>query len=439
MIISAHEVIKLATRRVTFRLYPKPNAEKRLHWARRMHKELYNAAIANRKTQYERFRHSVSYYEQQNSLPAFKEVWTEYKLLGSQTLQATLKRVDLAYSTFFKGLRGKPKFKSIRHYSGWTYPASSGWNVHSTGDNGYLELTDLKLNIQMRGKALSWGRPTTCTIVYRQGKWYASITVDCEPVRETGYGAIGIDFGTYHAAALSDGTTIENPRFQVKSSGKLKVASKQKRRKRAPNFKKKIKASKGWKKASKKVSKIQRKVANQRQDWIHKVAAQIVSSNSLVATEELNLKGMTRRAKKGSKRKAQKTGLNRSMLDVGINELTKAIEYKLQEAGGFLVYVPTKKVKPSQTCPDCGHQRKKDLSERVHHCSDCGATYDRDVAAAMVMLSAAGCAKRCWALGTSVLNRGEEIPTSQSRHTGGWKQISLLKRQKLTVQRSNRE
>jgi len=431
----------LATRRVTFRLYPKPNAEKKLHWARKMHKELYNSAIANRRTQYEQFEQSVSYYEQQNSLPAFKEVWTEYKQLGSQTLQATLKRVDLAYQSFFKGLRGKPKFKSIRHYSGWSYPATSGWKVHTTGDNGYLELTDLNLNIRMRGKARNWGKPKTCTIVYRQGCWYASLSVECTPVRETGTGAIGVDFGTYHAAALSDGIVIDNPHFLSQANDKIKKVSRQKRRKRAPNFKKKVKASKRWKKASNKVSKLQRKVANKRQDWIHKVAAQIVSGNSLVATEELNFKGMTRKAKKGSKRKAQKTGLNRSLLDVGIAALTNAIEYKLPEAGGFLVKVPTKTVKPSQTCPDCGHQRKKDLSERVHICvarvrapaslSECGATYDRDIAAAMVMLS--------WALGMSVLNRGEEVPTSSPRHTGGWKQTTSLKRQKLAVQRSNGE
>jgi putative transposase len=412
-------------------LYPKPSAEKKLHWARKMHKELYNSAIANRRTQYERFGHSISYYEQQNSLPAFKEVWTEYKQLGSQSLQATLKRVDLAYQSFLKGLRGKPKFKSIRHYSGWTYPATSGWKVHTTGDNGYLELTDLRLSIRMRGKARTWGKPTTCTIVYRQGCWYASITVECTPVRELGTGAIGVDFGTYHAAALSDGTVIDNPRFLAQATDKIKKASKQKRRKRAPNFRKKIKASKRWKKATKQVSKLQRKVTNQRQDWVHKVATQIVSGNSLVATEELNFKGMTRKAKKGSKRKAQKTGLNRSLLDVGIAALTNAIEYKLPEAGGFLVKVPTKTVKPSQTCPDCGHQRKKDLSERVHICSECGATYDRDIAAAMVMLS--------WAQGTRVLNRGEEVPTSSPRHTGGWKQTTSLKRQKLAVQRSNGE
>jgi len=417
----------VVVRRVTFRLYPKPPAVKKLLWARKMHQLLYNGAIYNRKTQYEKFGHPVSYLEQQNSLPAFKQVWPEYKGLGSHTLQATLKRVDLAYQSWFKGLRAKPKFKAIRHYSGWTYPDKAGWKVHTTGDNGCLELTDLKLSIQMRGKARTWGTPTTCTIVYRNRLWYASITVECIPVRETDSGAVGLDFGTYHAVAMSDGTLIENPRFLGKAQGKIKRASKQKRRKRSPNLKKKIKASKRWKKATKRVSKLPSYVANSRRDWTHKVAAQIVSSNSMVATEELNLRGMTARAKKGSKRKAQKTGLNRSMLDVGIGELTKAIEYKLHEAGGFLVKVPTKKVKPSQTCPNCGHQRKKDLSERVHNCSECGCTDDRDVAAAKVMLS--------WASGTGVLNRGSCASTSAPQATGGWKQAWETKRQKPTPQR----
>jgi putative transposase len=44
--------------------------------------------------------------------------------------------------------------------------------------------------IQMRGKARQWGTPSTCTILYRHGKWFASITVKGEPVRETGIGAI---------------------------------------------------------------------------------------------------------------------------------------------------------------------------------------------------------------------------------------------------------
>jgi putative transposase len=108
-----------------------------------MHKELYNSALSNRKTQYQKFGKKVDYYQQQGSLPAFKEVWTEYKLLNAGSLQATLKRVDFAYQRFFQGLGKYPRFKSIRHYSGWTYPDSrQGFKAHTIGVNGYLELTD---------------------------------------------------------------------------------------------------------------------------------------------------------------------------------------------------------------------------------------------------------------------------------------------------------
>ncbi len=310
----------IVTRRVTFRLYPNKSQEVKLHYWRRLHKDLYNACLYQRKTEYKRFGNSVSYYDQQNLLPEFKECWTEYKELGSQALQATAKRVDFAYQRLIKGVGGYPKFKSSRDDRGWTYPATSGWKAHTTGYNGYLELSNLG-QIQMRGKVRTWGNPTTLTIIWKQGKWYASITVNCEPVRETSSGAVGLDFGTYHAIACSDETIIDNPRFLGNTQQKIKQTSKKLRRKRAPNFKKKIKASKRWRKNRKKISKLQNKVANQREDWQHQIAAQIVSRNSLVATEKLNVKGMTRKAKKGSSRKHQKAQRMVDLLEPKINVL----------------------------------------------------------------------------------------------------------------------
>lgn len=305
----------IAIRRVTFRLYPSASQTAKLFEARRLHAYLYNACVEHRKNSYQRFGKSISYYDQQASLVSFKACWEEYKSLNHGSLQATVKRIDFAFQRFFKGLGGYPRFQSIRRYSGWTYPdARQGFKVYSAGINGYLELRDLGIQIQMRGKARQWGIPSTCTIVYRNSKWYASFTINCETVRETGIGAVGLDFGCLTAVAMSDGTRVENPRYLAATKAKISVASKSKRRKTKPDFKKKIKASKRWKKASKKVSNLQRKVAEQRQHWVHQVAAEIVSSNSLVATEKLNIKGMTRKAKKGSKRKAQKTGLNHAVV-----------------------------------------------------------------------------------------------------------------------------
>ena len=396
----------MVTRRITYKLYPNATQLHKLYQWRRLHAYLYNACIEHRRTSYQRFGKSLSYYDQQNLLPEFKQCWPEYKELGSHALQATVKRVDFAYQRFFKGLGGYPKFKSIQRYSGWTYPCKSGWKALTDGKHGALRVTNLG-DIRMRGQARTWGIPKTCTLFLRAGKWYASITVECAPQRQTGMGAIGIDFGVLSALSLSDRTQIDAPRFH-RNSGIPKL-QKQLRRK--------TKFSRAWKKVQARVRTAHRKVAQQRQNWSHQIAAQIVSSHSLVATEKLNIKGMTKSGKSHGKR-----GLNRSMLDVGISNLTQLIKYKLSETDGVFVEVPTRKVKPSQTCPNCGHQRKKSLSERTHQCTECGYTQDRDVAAAQVMLN--------WALGTSVLKREED--SSTSTHCGGWKQLSSSKRQKLT-------
>ena len=426
----------MPVRRVTFRLYPNRVQEQTLRYHRKLHKDLYNSAVSNRFIQYQKFGHKVDYFEQQNSLPAFKEVWTEYKECNCMTLQATLKRVDFAFQRWFKGLGKRPKHKSIRYYSGWTYPSKTGWKAHTIGDNGYLELAKIG-SIQMRGKTRIWGTPTTCTIVYRNGKWYTSITVELTELqvaaRQTDFGSIGIDFGCKAALAVTDGEThsfVEAPKFLRKAERQIKHLSKGKRRKVAPNRRKKQKASSRWKKTQAKISKVTRKVALQRANWVHQVASDIVSSNSFVATEKLEVSKMTRKAKKG-KCKKQKAGLNKSILDVGMGMLRAAIQYKVTEAGGVFVEVPTLTVKPSQTCPQCGNQHKKTLDKRVHQCKVCGFTMDRDLAAALVML--------LWSQGklpgfeTSLVDADAASATSNTRkrkQTGSQKQLGQVKRQK---------
>ena len=134
----------MLTRRVTFRLYPSRAQAVKLLEARRLHAYLYNACVEHRKTSYQKFGKSVDYFDQQAALVPFKANWQEYRTLNHGSLQATVKRVDFSFQRFFKGLGGYPKFQSIRRYSGWTYPdARQGFKVHSTGENGYLELRDL--------------------------------------------------------------------------------------------------------------------------------------------------------------------------------------------------------------------------------------------------------------------------------------------------------
>ncbi|WP_019504865.1 RNA-guided endonuclease TnpB family protein [Pleurocapsa sp. PCC 7319] len=470
----------MALRRYTFRLYPNKTQERELFAARRLHGYLYNACIAHRRFEWKKNQKTVDYFQQQNCLPAFKKEWVEFAHLHSQALQSTVKRVDLAYNSFFKGLRGLPNFKSIRNYSGWTYSSKSGWKTSTNGKHGTVTLNDLGITLKMRGQAKSWCTPTTLTIVYkpRKKQWFASFTCNVS-VKEAKFGSVSdlkyesivaFDLGTATAITCFDGIKFEeisNPRFTQVAEEKVKQESKKLRRKRAPNRKKGIKASNRWKKARRRVSKLQRKVALQRADWQHKITSDIASRHDIGVTEKLNTKGLTRKAggnaasqaaystpvrrakkrcdpasshdarerapRQGGKRKKQKAGLNKSILSVGFSTLNQMIAYKIEAKGGLLLQLNTRRVKPSQRCPKCGivHKNWADLSNRYHVCDNCTFEIERDKGSVLVMYNVAtnqqqGC-------GTHLLDSGclsSTSLTSKRKHTGSMKQLGQMKRQK---------
>lgn len=423
----------MATRRQTFRLYPSKAQEKALLEARRLHCYLYNACVSHRETEYKLHRRTVTYLEQQNLLPEFKQVWVEFAQLNSQALQATVKRVDYAYQRFFRGLSRKPRFKSIRRYSGWTYPARSGWKVNSTGKHGTVTLNDLGITLKMRGQAKHWDVPTTLTIVYKPSRrqWFASFTVEVA-IPEPKFGSqsdlryesiVAYDLGTETALTLFDGAEfreITNPRFTQRSEEKIRRVARLKRRKRAP--KKGIKASRRWKKIHRREAQLQAKAARQRKDWQHKVTSEIACRYDVGVTEKLHVKGMTR---KGGKRKA---GLNKSILSVGFGTLNQMITYKIEQKGGLVLMFPTQTLKPSQRCPKCGavHKEWADLSNRYHVCSACGFEVPRDRGSVMVMYNVA--TNRQPGLGTSLVSLGCFSSTSKS--CGSMKHLGQRKRLK---------
>ena len=149
----------------------------------------------------------------------------------------------------------------------------------------------------------------------------------------------------------------------------------------------------------------------------------------LIATEKLQIKNMTRKARKGSKRKRQKAGLNRSMLDVGIGMLKQAIKYKAIEAEAIYLEAPTRSLKPTQRCVKCWKITKKTLSDRLHVCSNkkCNHTANRDVNSAQVCLT--------WARGQELSSKTADVSSSTEipkvKYCGGFKQLAQTKRQKL--------
>lgn len=92
-----------------------------------------------------------------------------------------------------------------------------------------------------------------------------------------------------------------------------------------------------------------------------------------VFAEDLNLKAMSAGM------------LCKHSLDAGFGQFLSILSHVCFKRGAYFAKVDPNGT--SQTCPRCQtHTGKKELSERVHKCPECGYETNRDVAAAQVVL-----------------------------------------------------
>src|SRR5437870_13918476 len=85
-----------------FRLYPTRKQVQVLTWTLDRCRELYNAALQERKDAYRMAGKSITYYDQANQLPEIKQIRQEYNDIHSQVLQDVLRRVKKALHNFFR-------------------------------------------------------------------------------------------------------------------------------------------------------------------------------------------------------------------------------------------------------------------------------------------------------------------------------------------------
>ena len=332
-------------RRVTYRLYPTKAQEVILLSWIWLHAKLYNTCIEQRRYVYGSSGKTLDYRDQQNQLPDLKEAFPEFIPPGSHALQATCKRVALAYESFFKRLKagetpGYPRFKSRDRFRGWTWPDQRGWKLETKEESrkAVLHVSNLGA-IRARGLPRQVGEPVTCTITRKRGVWEASIVLNIKKARRShGNERVAFDWGIEKYLALSNGESVENPRLLQKSLGDLKAAQKE--------LADKTKGSKRRAKAKKVVTRLYRDVANKRKDFLHKESAALVARTSFLATEELDTKEMVEAEDAGR-------GLRRAILDGAPATFVPMVRYKAEEAGTGLKEVDTRKAKPSQRCPEC--------------------------------------------------------------------------------------
>jgi putative transposase len=379
-------------RKVVYRLYPSRSQKAALSDMLGLHQRLYNAALEQRIAAWRLQRRSLSAYDQMRDLTELRADDERYAGLNAQSAQVTLHRLHLAFRAYFRRCKngqtpGFPRYKSFGRFSGWGYKTHGDGFRFTPGDgnrHGKLRLSGIG-TISVRGRARTPGEVKTCEVQHKGGRWYASLTVSCQPQRTGGSHAVGLDWGVETFATLAHEderfSAVQNPRFFASMKATLESAQQ--------NLARKAKQSKNRVKARRNVSAIHRKTAAKRLDFLHQQSASLVAKSNLVATETLAIKYMTRSAKgtlkSPGRNVAQKAGLNREILSTAPRAFLDMLRYKAVEAGVEFIDVPTRTVKPSQTCSGCGARRRKTLSERQHVCA-CGVVLSRDQNAARVNL-----------------------------------------------------
>ena len=296
-------------------------------------------------------------------------------------LQQALKDLERAYRNFFAKRARFPRFKRKAGRESFRYPDSQQFKIDAANSRLFLP----KLGwIRYRNSRDVLGEARNITVSHSGGRWYASIQTlrEVDPAVRTATTAIGIDLGIARFATLSDGSYIAPLNSFRKHAARLR------RYQRAMS--RKVKFSKNWQKAKRRVQAIHARIGNARRDFLHKATTAISQHYAMVCVEDLQVRNLSKSAKGNAAAPGHgvraKSGLNKSILDQGWFEFRRQLQYKLGWNGGVLVAVPPHNT--SITCPRCGHVAAENRPTQAQFkCVNCGYEQNADVVGAMNVLA----------------------------------------------------
>ena len=300
--------------------------------------------------------------------------------LNSMARQSSADRAWAAISRFYtncknqvKGKKGFPKFK--KHSRSVEYK-TSGWKLSE--NRKQIVFTD-KNNIgrvKLKGtRDLNWydiKQFKRVRIVRRADGFYCQFLVDADNREkvEPSYSEIGLDVGLNHFYTDDKGNQVENPRFYRQGEKALNRANRNKSKK---YVKGKKPQSKNYHKARKRYALKHLKISRKRKDHAVKLARCVVTSNDVVAYEDLRIANMVKNH-----------NLAKSITDAGWYQFRVWLEYFGYKFGKITIAAPPQYT--SINCSNCGAKVKKALSTRTHRCK-CGCNIGRDENAARNILS----------------------------------------------------
>jgi putative transposase len=348
-----------------YRIYPSDTKEKTILNIFKICKEVYNEILGlNKKLML------TKKFDMNSIITDIKITDKKYfSQVHSQVLQNIADRLSKAFDNFFRRVSernngkkikvGFPRFKS--QITSITYPQS-----------GFKFISGNKIHISKIGSVpivlhrIPKGKIKTMTIKCRANKWFAVFSCEAESATAIHPSSekAGIDVGLKEFAVLSDGNSIVNQRFFVKSQRKLRMLQRR--------LSRKLKGSRNRVKAKLKVARCHLRIADQRRDFLHKISRKIANKYSFIGVESLNIANMLKNH-----------DLAKHISDASWGNFIKMLSYKAVTCGGQVVKSPRTKGS-SHRCSKCGfYVEDIPLSKRKFVCPQCKLSLHRDLNASI--------------------------------------------------------
>ena len=345
---------------------------------------IWNKALALQKERLDNKESCLSYNQVAGILVGWKKesAFSFLNKCHSQPLQQKLKDLDKALREAFdkKNPKGFPQFKKKGQRDSFRYP--QGFKLDEQNSRIFLPKIGW---VRYRRSRHIVGKPKNVTVSRRGDHWFLSIQTEREveqPIHPSS-SVIGGDLGIARFLTLSTGEfflPLNSFRGLEKRLAKLQRTLA--RRKKGSNNRHKIK---------RKIAKLHIKIANARNDYLHKLSHYISKNHATVVLEDLKVANMSKSAKgtieEPGKNVQAKSGLNKSILDQGWHEFKRQVAYKLEWRGGTLLLVEPQNT--SRCCPECGHtSRENRKTQSEFKCVECGYKNNADLVGALNVLRA---------------------------------------------------
>ena len=320
------------------------------------------------------------------------------KYAAQQPFLNLKKALKAYFDSYKKGSTRKvgfPKFKKKSATSGSFYIGGDFVKLTTTKPNCNHDKTEqISSNTQyLKIPKFGWvkltekirfnGHINSCVISQHGERFYASFNLEISEDEykrthkgneaNTEHTIVGIDVGLKTFITTDAGLFIQAPKPLKRLEQRLKRAQRVLSRRVHPKAKgDTTKCSNRFKKQRLYVSKLQRRIANIRKDYTHKVSSLLIRHYQYLSLESLRVQNMMKNHK-----------LAKAITDVGFYTFKAQLLYKAQY-NHRVVFEADTFFPSSKLCSNCGTIHKHlTLADRTYICPTCGFTIDRDINAAI--------------------------------------------------------